>query len=176
MKTVCVIGATGLVGSHIVKSALRKGYRVNGTMRNINDHESIHYLKKLKNSENLTLFSADMKNPSELNKPLCKTDAVFIASLIPTYFGSNGKPAREMTISEGKTEIIKPTVDGCLNILNAARRNKVHTVVVCSSTSSTNPVPSQPFKNEVEHWSDELEQYNSGKFTSAAKTVMERKP
>ena len=65
MKTVCVIGATGLVGSHIVKSALLKGYRVNGTMRNINDHESIHYLKKLKNSENLTLFSADMKNNSE---------------------------------------------------------------------------------------------------------------
>ena len=173
-KTLCVIGASGLVGSHIVKAALGKGYRVNGTMRNLNDLESTSYLKKLKNSDNLTLFSADMRNPNDLDKPLSGTDAVFIASLIPTYFGSNGKPAREMTISEGKTEIIKPTVDGCLNILNAARRNNIKTAVVCSSTSSTNPVPSQPFKNEVEHWSDELEEYNSGKFTSAAKTVMEK--
>ena len=173
-KTLCVIGASGLVGSHIVKAALGKGYRVNGTMRNMNDLESISYLKKLKNSDNLTLFSADMRNPNDLDKPLSGTDAVFIASLIPIYFGSNGKPAREMTISEGKTEIIKPTVDGCLNILNAARRNNIKTAAVCSSTSSTNPVPSQPFKNEVEHWSDELEQYNSGKFTSASKTVMEK--
>ena len=173
-KTLCVIGATGLVGSHIVKAALGKGYRVNGTMRNLNDLESASYLKKLNNSKNLTLFSADMKNPNDLDNPLSGTDAVFIASLIPTYFGSNGKPAREMTISEGKTEIIKPTVDGCLNILDAAKRNNVQTAVVCSSTSSTNPIPSQPFKNEVEHWSDELEQYSSGKFTSAAKTVMEK--
>ncbi|GIR55625.1 MAG: hypothetical protein CM15mP62_30960 [Rhodospirillaceae bacterium] len=106
-----------------------------------------------------------MRNTNDLDKPLSGTDAVFIASLIPTYFGSNGKPAREMTISEGKTEIIKPTVDGCLNILNAARRNNIKTAVVCSSTSSTNPVPSQPFKNEVEHWSMNWEKYNPGKFS-----------
>ena len=48
-KTLCVIGASGLVGSHIVKAALGKGYRVNGTMRNLNDLESTSYLKKLKN-------------------------------------------------------------------------------------------------------------------------------
>ena len=49
IKTLCVIGASGLVGSHIVKAALGKGYRVNGTMRNLNDLESTSYLKKLKN-------------------------------------------------------------------------------------------------------------------------------
>ena len=66
-KTLCVIGATGLVGSHIVKAALCKGYRVNGTMRNLNDLESASYLKKLNNSKKLTLFSADMKNPKDLD-------------------------------------------------------------------------------------------------------------
>ena len=69
-KTLCVIGASGLVGSHIVKAALGKGYRVNGTMRNLNDLESTSYLKKLKNSDNLTLFSADMRNTNDLDKPL----------------------------------------------------------------------------------------------------------
>ena len=82
IKTLCVIGASGLVGSHIVKAALGKGYRVNGTMRNLNDLESTSYLKT-KNSDNLTLFSADMRNTNDLDKPLSGTDAVFIASLIP---------------------------------------------------------------------------------------------
>ena len=173
-KKLCIIGASGLVGSHIVKAALSKGYSVNGTMRDADDIESVKYLKQIKNSENLELFSANMQNPDELNEPLCGADAVFIASLIPTYFGRDGKPAKDMNFDEGKSEIIKPTVDGCLNILNAAKRNDIQTAIICSSTSSTNPVPPQPFKNEIDHWSDDFEQCNSGKFTSAAKTVMEK--
>ena len=173
-KKLCVIGASGLVGSHIVKAALSKGYLVNGTMRDTGDTESVKYLKQIKNSKNLKLFSANMQNPDDLNEPLFGADAVFIASLIPTYFGRDGKPAKDMNFDEGKSEIIKPTVDGCLNILNAAKRNDIQTAIICSSTSSTNPVPPQPFKNEIDHWSDDLEQCNSRKFTSAAKTVMEK--
>ena len=82
-KTLSVIGASGLVGSHIVKAALGKGYRVNGTIRNSNDLESTSYLKKLKNSDNLTLFSAYMRITKFLYKPLSCSYAVFIASLIP---------------------------------------------------------------------------------------------
>ena len=173
-KKLCVIGASGLVGSHIVKAALSKGYLVNGTMRDTGDTESVKYLKQIKNSKNLKLFSANMQNPDDLNEPLFGADAVFITSLIPTYFGRDGKPAKDMNFDEGKSEIIKPTVDGCLNILNAAKRNDIQTAIICSSTSSTNPVPPQPFKNEIDHWSDDLEQCNSRKFTSAAKTVMEK--
>ena len=47
-------------------------------------------------------------------------------------------------------------------------------VVICSSTSSTNPVPPVPVKNEVDHWSDAEQQCASGKYTSATKTVMKR--
>ena len=82
-----------------------------------------------------------MQNPDDLNEPLFGADAVFIASLIPTYFGRDGKPAKDMNFDEGKSEIIKPTVDGCLNILNVAKRNDIQTAIICSSTSSTNPVP-----------------------------------
>ncbi len=50
----------------------------------------------------------------------------------------------------------------------------VKTLVICSSTSSTNPIPPVPIKIEVDHWSDEKEQCRARKYTSAAKTVMEK--
>ena len=47
-------------------------------------------------------------------------------------------------------------------------------ILICSSTSSTNPIPPVSIKNEQDHWSDEKEQCNSKKYTSAAKTYMEK--
>ena len=59
--------------------------------------------------------------------------------------------------------------------LHSAKRNKVKTVVICSSTASTNPNEQIDKKNEIDHWSDESTQIENKKFTSAAKTVMEKR-
>ena len=174
-KTICVVGASGLAGSHIVKAALERGYKVHGTMRDKDAPDKAPFLKALPGaSERLSLFSADMVNGGDFDGPLAGADCVFIACLIPTYFGPSGKPAREMDDEQGYAEIIMPTVNGCLNIMRAAARQGVGNVVICSSTSSTNPVPAVPLKNEVEHWSDEQEQCRAKKYTSATKTVMEK--
>ncbi|MEM7020719.1 MAG: NAD-dependent epimerase/dehydratase family protein [Pseudomonadota bacterium] len=173
-KTICVAGASGLVGANLVKYALENGYHVNGTFRNIEDPEKAPYLKALPGADSrLKLFSANMANPGDFDEALQGVDAVFIACLIPTYFGPNGKPAREMDDEQGHTEIVMPTVDGCLNILRSAAAAKVKNVLICSSTSSTNPIPPVAKKNEVDHWSDQKQQYAAKKYTSAAKTVME---
>ena len=79
-----------------------------------------------------------------------------------------------MDDEQGYAEIIMPTVNGCMNIMRSALRLGVKNVVICSSTSSTNPIPPVPIKNEVEHWSDEKEQCRAKKYTSAAKTIMEK--
>lgn len=174
-KTVCVAGASGLVGSHIVREALARGYRVNGTMRDKDDPAKAPYLKALPNgAEHLTLFSADMNDAGAFDAAVDGADCVFIACLIPVYAGPTGKPAREMDDEQGYAEIIMPTVEGCLNIMRSAIAKGVKTVVICSSTSSTNPVPAVPVKNEVDHWSDEKEQCAAKKYTSATKTVMEK--
>ncbi len=174
-KTVCVAGASGVVGSNIVRMSLERGYAVHGTMR---DHDAPYkapFLKALPGaSRRLQLFSADMAEKDSFTAALAGTDCVFIACLIPTYAGPSGKPAREMDDEQGYAEIIMPTVDGCLNIMRSAVGQGVKTVVICSSTSSTNPIPPVPVKNEVEHWSDEKEQCRAKKYTSAAKTVMEK--
>ena len=173
-KILSIIGASGLVGSSIVKEALSRGYKVNGTLTKKSDSQKIKYLKKLPNAENLELYSAEMQKRETLLKPLKNADAVFICCLIPTYRGFDGTPARELDYERGYKEIIMPTVNGCLNILEAAKKNGIKNVLICSSTSSTNPVPPVAIKNEIDHWSDENEQCKSNKFTSAAKTVMEK--
>jgi len=173
--TVTVVGASGLVGSHVVKAALARGYRVKGTLRDHRAPDKAPYLMALDGAdERLRLFSADMADSGGFDAPLEGSDGVFIASLIPTYYGPSGTKATDMDDEQGYREIIMPTVDGCLNILRAADRQGIKTAVICSSTSSTNPVPPVPVKNEVDHWSDEGQQCAAKKYTSATKTVMEK--
>ncbi len=178
-KVICVAGASGLAGSHIVKAGLDRGYTVRGTLRDRDAPDKAPFLNALTGAAGrLSLFSADMANEGanegDFDEALMGSDCVFIACLIPTYFGPSGKPAREMDDAQGYAEIIMPTVDGCLNIMRAAARQGVPNVVICSSTSSTNPLPAVAVKNEVDHWSDERQQCQAKKHTSAAKTVMEK--
>ncbi len=172
--TLCVVGASGFAGSHIVRAALDKGYRVNGTLRDKDDAHKAPYLKALPGGDQLILFSGDMSATEDFDAPLAGADAVFIACLIPTYKGPSGTLAREMEDEQGYAEIIMPTVNGCLNIMEAAKRQGVKNVIICSSTSSTNPIPPVEKKNEIDHWSDEKEQCRAKKYTSATKTIMEK--
>ena len=173
-KLLTIFGASGLVGSSILREALDRGYHVNGTLRDIEKQDRITRLKSLPSGNNAKFFSADMADISSLNNPLINSDAAIICCLIPTYKGFDGTPAKELDDERGYNEIIKPTVDGCLNILKTAKINNVKNILICSSTSSTNPIPQVLIKNELDHWSDEKEQCNSKKYTSAAKTYMER--
>jgi nucleoside-diphosphate-sugar epimerase len=174
-QTVCVAGASGLVGSNIVKTCLARGWTVHGTMRDPADPTKAPFLQSLPGAgERLRLFPAEMDDEGSFDAAVDGVDGVFIACLIPTYFGPGGKPAKEMDDEQGYAKIIMPTVNGCLNILRSALRRDVRTVVICSSTSSTNPVPCPAVKNEVDHWSDEREQCRAKKYTSATKTVMEK--
>jgi nucleoside-diphosphate-sugar epimerase len=144
-------------------------------MRNKDAPNKTPFLRALPGaSEWLSLSSADMSEKDAFDEGLSGVDCVFIACLIPTYAGPSGKPAREMVDAQGYAEIVMPTVNGCLNIMRAAARHGVPSVVICSSTSSTNPVPPVPIKNEVDHWSDEREQCRAKKYTSATETVMEK--
>lgn len=174
-KTVCVAGASGLVGANLVRELLVRGYRVNGTMRDAEDPAKAPFLRALPGAaERLTLLSADMANEGDFDSATRGCDAVFIACLIPVYYGPSGVKATDMDDEQGYAEIIMPTVNGCLNILRSAAKNGVKHALICSSTSSTNPVPPVEYKNEVDHWSDPDQQCAAKKYTSATKAVMEK--
>lgn len=170
--TIMVAGASGLVGANIVKAALARGYTVAGAMRHPDGPAA--RLSRLPGAERLTLTAADMMVEGAFDAPAQGAHGVFIACLVPVYAAPDGTPARDLDDARGRAEIIEPTVDGCLNILRSAARAGVRDVVICSSTSSTNPVPPVAVKNEVDHWSDPEQQCAARKYTSATKTVMER--
>ncbi len=174
-KTLCVAGASGLVGSQITKVALEKGYRVHGTMRDAGDPDKRPHLMALPGAEErLTLFSADASDSASFDAPLEGADAVFIACFPPIYRGRDGTPARELDRTRGWEEVVRPVRDGCLNVLEAANRQGVGNVVLCSSTSSTNPPEPVAVKTEENAISDPEKQMDEGKFTAAEKIVMER--
>jgi len=173
--TVCVAGGSGLVGANIVKTALAAGYRVHATLRDASDASKTGHLQALPGaSERLTLFSADMSDTHSFDKAMAGADGVFIASLAPRYHGPDGTPASEMNDEQGWRDIIRPTADGCLAIMQAAARAGTENVVICSSTSSTNPPEPLAVKNERDAVSDANEQMSRKKYTAAEKIVMER--
>lgn len=172
-KMIAVAGASGLVGANILKLALARGYGVKGAMREPGRvSDNLMQLEGAK--EGLSLHSADMADAGSFDEVVREVNGVFIACLVPTYSAPDGTPAKELSDERGWQEIIQPTVDGCLNIMRSAIGAGVRDIVICSSTSSTNPTPPVPMKNEVDHWSDSTEQCAAKKYTSAAKTVMER--
>lgn len=168
---IAVAGASGLVGANIVKAALARGYEVAGACRS---PEKAAALKDLPGGDRLALHAGDMMTPGAFDEPCAGADGLFVACLIPVYAAPDGTPARELDDARGWAEIIQPTVDGCLNVMRSGIAAGIKDIVICSSTSSTNPVPAVPIKNEVDHWSDPEQQCREKKYTSATKAVMEK--
>lgn len=70
MKKVAVIGATGFVGTQVVKELVNRGYSVNALARNTS---------KIEESENVKAVTADIYNTAELSEILKGNDAVISA-------------------------------------------------------------------------------------------------
>ena len=70
MKKIAVIGATGFVGTQVVKELANRGYFVNALARNAS---------KIEESENIKAVTVDVYNTSELSEILKGNDAVISA-------------------------------------------------------------------------------------------------
>lgn len=85
-RIVTVAGASGLVGSNIVKEALERGYQVNGTLRDASDQSKTKWLMALPGAaERLTLFSAEAADSASFDTAMqgADADAVFVACFPP---------------------------------------------------------------------------------------------
>lgn len=160
----CVTGASGFIAGHVVKQLLEKGYSVRGTVRDASNAEKTRHLTALPGAaERLVLFSASLQDTQCWDAPVegC-WGVVHVASPLPS--GESADP---------EAEIVKPAVEGAVNVLGACARAGVQRVVLTSSMSAVAPVPAPDVKSE-EHWSDPEGQRSRGSYYGASKTLAER--
>ena len=119
-----ISGATGYVASHIIKLLLEQGHKVRGSVRSLSNTAKNQFLYDLvpDKKANLELVEAELTDAKSWIPALSSCQYVLhVASPIPPY------------VTKDENEIIKPAVEGTLNVLNAALINKCKKVVVTSS-------------------------------------------
>lgn len=160
-----VFGGSGFVGGHVVNILLSKGWAVRCVVR---DTAKAGWLKDIANKHQgrLELASVTLdaspaigEKEAALNSALEGATAAFFCAGF-----ENQSP-----------ETIDFMVNNAVGVVRAARQQRVGVVVLTSSGGSTNP---PGHKNEVPkqehvHWSDPEVQKANGRFSPAAKTLME---
>ncbi|MDO8685139.1 MAG: NAD(P)-dependent oxidoreductase [Clostridiales bacterium] len=121
MKTLLITGATGFVGREVVRQLIRRGKEVTALGRTAPD-EGIGFIK------------ADLTDAPLLEKALeGKTfDCIMHIASLP---GDTGNPQ----------EMINVNVNGCLNLLEYARKSKSGRVVIAGSISAYEWYPATKF-------------------------------
>lgn len=119
VSRILVTGASGYVAMHVVDLLLKQGHRVRGTVRNVNDASKTEHIRKLGPVE---LVQTDLLD-AESWKGACKdVDIVMhIASPLP------------LDQPDDESLVIKPAVEGTLNVLRASLEADVKRVVLTSS-------------------------------------------
>jgi nucleoside-diphosphate-sugar epimerase len=124
---ILVTGATGFVASHVIKLLLERGYKVRGTVRSLAKKDKYDFLYNLvpEKKDNLELVEADLLRPETWNAAVEGIEYVMhIASPFPSV------------TPQDENELIKPAVEGTLNVLQAAIEKGVKKVVLTSSVVS----------------------------------------
>jgi len=123
-KLACVTGASGFIGTHVVRELLERGQRVRATIRDASDDQKTAHLRDLPGAdERLELFSADLMKAGSFDEAVAGCDWVFH---IATAVFLNAK--------DPQREIIDPAIQGTNNVLDAIE--KAGTVKRLGLTSS----------------------------------------
>ncbi len=138
---VCVTGATGYVGSYVVKEALARGYRVRATVRDPTDDARTAHVRALaQDAASLELVRGDLEDPSSFAEALRGCDAVIHTA-----------SAVILTAKDPQREIVDVAVAGATNVVRAAKESgTVSRVVLTSSVAAL-----QDERRPAEHVFDE---------------------
>ncbi|KAI3410622.1 Epimerase domain-containing protein [Psidium guajava] len=125
----CVTGATGYVGSWLVKSLLRRGYEVHAAVQD--PAKSLHLLPVWNGGERLKLFQASLQDDGSYNEAVEGCGGVFHVAASMQF------DVHESTDAYVDSNIIDPAVRGILNLLKSCLKSKSVRRVVFTSSIST---------------------------------------
>lgn len=127
MQTILLTGISGYIALHCAAELLSSGYKVKGSVRNINKKELVvnTLQENSVDTKNLEFIELDLTDDKNWEQATTGIDAIMhIAS--PYHLAD---PKSEI-------EVIQPAVEGTLRVLKAAQRKQVKKVVITSSLVS----------------------------------------
>ncbi|XP_058088380.1 dihydroflavonol 4-reductase-like [Magnolia sinica] len=142
---VVVTGAAGFIGSWLVMRLLEKGYTVRATVRDpTNISKTKHLLDLPDAATRLTIWKADLDDEGSFDQAIDGCTAVFHVAT-PMDFES----------TDPENEVIKPTINGVLNIMRSCKEaTSVKRVFFTSSAGTVNVEEQQKPEYTESSWSD----------------------
>ncbi len=126
MEKVLVTGASGYIALHCLSELLNSGYKVKGSLRDLNrQNEVINSLDKDLSKENLEFCNLDLLSDAGWDE--ASSDCDYLLHIASPFI-----------IQEPKEEkiLIEPALEGTLRALRAAKKNGIKKVVLTSSMAS----------------------------------------
>ncbi|KAK1401144.1 Dihydroflavonol 4-reductase [Heracleum sosnowskyi] len=147
---VCVTGASGYIGSWLVKRLLERGHHVRATVRDPGNKKKVNHLLGLPNaSTNLSLWKADLTEEGSFDDAIQGCEGVFHVAT----------PMELLLLKDnaGMDEIKSTTVNGILSIMKSCSKAKtlkrfIYTASVY--TVALQPEPSLFDEYTEDNWSD----------------------
>ncbi|TVU44425.1 hypothetical protein EJB05_03866 [Eragrostis curvula] len=169
-ETVLVTGASGFIGSCLVRNLLNRGYSIHAGVLNPDDKaetDHLHALAAGAGEGRLSVFRCDLLDGAALLEAARGCSGVFhLAS-----------PCTVDRVTDPQKQLMVPAIEGTLNVLRAAKdAGGVRRVVVTSSVSSVVPNPGWPAGEVVDEtcWTDIDYCEKNGVWYPASKTLAEK--
>ncbi|KAK7383018.1 hypothetical protein VNO78_28683 [Psophocarpus tetragonolobus] len=126
-ETVCVTGASGFIGSWLVMRLMERGYMVRATVRDPGNMKKVKHLVDLADAKGkLSLWKADLAEEGSFDEAIQGCTGVFHVAT-PIDFQSK----------DPQNEMIKPTINGVLNIMKACLKAKTLRRLIFTSSAGT---------------------------------------
>ncbi|CAJ1972462.1 unnamed protein product [Sphenostylis stenocarpa] len=126
-ETVCVTGASGFIGSWLVMRLMERGYTVRATVRDPGNMKKVKHLVELPGAKTkLSLWKAELGEEGSFDEAIKGCSGVFHVAT-PFDFESR----------DPENEVIKPTVNGILDIMKACMKAKTVRRLVFTSSGAT---------------------------------------
>ena len=145
---VCVTGANGFLGAHLVLQLLESGYTVHGTVRSTGDESKTEHLLAMPGAaERLRLFECDLMGGKE---------AFTTAMQSCTGVYHTASPFFLKGYEDGQQALVQPAVQGTQAVLGAVLDSPSVTRVVLTSSTASVYIDKRPSDHvyDEDDWSD----------------------